>query len=217
MSKAKAIKAAAKVVKKTARRIQSRKQVSKDAFDKSKVKTGDVKVTKVSKSTTPKKTTTPKKDSSRSEAAKKAWKTRRANQAKRSGKKSPDPTLSAPVKKATKADVSVKKATPKTPKKTPTKTPRNAGGTSERAGIGGRRSTKDSLKSAASQQETRIVKSPTSSLAKNTPKPKKPKASKPTKPKRKGPSSTAKRNARRKKLLRARDEKKTFKKTNSWW
>lgn len=211
MSKAKAIGAAAKVVKKTARRIQSRKEVSRDAFDKSKVKTGGVKVTKISKTTTPKKTATKKTATKKTAVKKTAVK-------KTTAKRPPKTELSAPptkpVKKVTKATTAKrptkKVAVKKTPKKT-TSTPPNASGTSERAGIGGRRSTKDSLKSAASQQESRIVKSETS-LAKNTPKPKKPKASKPTKPKRKGPSATAKRNARRKKLLRARDEKRLSRK-----
>ena len=189
-----AIAAGAKVLKNTKKTgTQTRKQVSKEGFDNSKVKTGNVKVTKVKKPTTPKKPkTTPKKTPAKKTPAKKT-------PAKKAPvKKSPKSTLSAPVKKVTKTPVkkTAKKTARKTPakkvakkktaKKTTTSTPRNAGGTSERAGIGGSRSTRDTLKGSGGKQETRLAKVP----------------KKPKKPKKKGPSANAKKNARRKKLLK---------------
>lgn len=196
----KAIGAASKALKKTRKTsTQTRKQVSKEGFDNSKVKTGNVKVTKIKKPTTPKKPkSTPKKTAVKKTTVKKA-----------PVKKSPKSTLSSPVKKVTKAPAkkTAKKTARKTPakkvakkktaKKTTTSTPKNAGGTSERAGIGGGRSTRDTLKGSSGKQETQLAVIP-----------KKPKV----KTKKKGPSSTAKKNARRKKLLRARDEKRLSRK-----
>jgi len=185
----KAIAAGAKVLKNTKKtRVQTRKQISKEGFDNSKVKAGGVKVTKIKEPTTPKKPkSTPKKTAVKKAPVKKA-----------PVKKSPKSTLSSPVKKVTKTPVkkTAKKTARKTPakkvakkktaKKTTTSAPRNAGGTSERAGIGGSRSTKDTLKGSGGNQETRLAKIP----------------KKPKKPKKKGPSANAKKNARRKKLLK---------------
>jgi hypothetical protein len=205
----KSIQAGAKVLKSIRKaRTQTRSQVSKEGFDNSKVVTGKVKVTKIKKPTTPKKPkSTPKKTAVKKTTVKKA-----------PLKKSPKSTLSSPVKKVTKAPAkkTVKKtakktatkktatkktatkknarktpakkvAKKKTAKKTTTSTPRNAGGTSERAGIGGGRSTKDTLKGSSGKQETRLAIIP--------------KKTKP-KTKKKGPSANAKKNARRKKLLK---------------
>ena len=228
MAVGKAIAIAAKALKKGSKIRksipQTRKQISKEGFDNSKVVVGKVKVTKIkkpktgnarkatglnkktttTKKTTVKKTTTPKKTNSprsslstaqrkANDAAVKKGGTALANPKpiKKVAKKAP--VKKAPVKKATAKKATAKKAPAKkvakkkTAKKTTASTPRNAGGTSERAGIGGGRSTKDTLKGSSGKQETRLAKIP-----------KKPKS----KTKKKGPSANAKKNARRKKLLK---------------
>ena len=232
----KAIQAGAKVLKKLRKTpTQTRKQVSKEGFDNSKVVTGKVKVTKIKKPTTGnarkntganKKTTTTKKTTvkktstpKRTNAPRASLSTaqRKANDAavKKGGtalsspkpikKVTKTPTKKAVKKTATKKTATKKTATKKTARKTPAKkvakkktakktttsTPRNAGGTSERAGIGGGRSSKDALKGSSGKQETRLAIIP-----------KKPKPKPKPKTKKKGPSANAKKNARRKKLLK---------------
>tara|TARA_R110000851_G_scaffold274698_1_gene427271 strand:- start:135 stop:1037 length:903 start_codon:yes stop_codon:yes gene_type:complete len=189
----KAIQAGAKVLKKLRKTsTQTRKQVSKEGFDNSKVKTGNVKVTKIKKPTTgnarkttglnKKTTATPKKTAVKKTTTKKRTNSpraslstaqRKANDAavKKGGtalakpkavkKVVKAPVKKAPVKKTAKKTArktpAKKVAKKKTAKKTTTSTPRNARGTSERAGIGGGRSTKDTLKGSSGKQETRLA------------------------------------------------------------